>query len=431
MVYSEIRDLGKHVGQEVTLRGWLYNKRKSGKIRFLMVRDGSGLIQCVVLKNEIDEKIWDKSDEITQESSLKITGIINEDKRSPCGFEMLVKDIEIVQLATDYPITPKEHGSEFLLNNRHLWIRSMKQHAILKVRSEIVKACRGFFDNRNFVLIDSPLLTPAAAEGTTTLFSTDYFGDTAFLSQSGQLYLEPACMSFGKVYCFGPTFRAEKSKTRRHLTEFWMIEPEVAWLEIDGLMQLAEDFIKSIVTHALEHCQNELKILERDTSKLEKVAAGGFPKMSYDDAIKTLQAKGHDIQWGSDFGAPDETALTEGSDLPLMVHRWPAEIKAFYMEPDPENDKLVLGVDVLAPEGYGEIIGGSQRIGDPDKLLAKIHEHNLPEEAYQWYIDIRRFGGVPHSGFGMGLERAITWITGIHHLRETIPYPRTINRLYP
>lgn len=431
MTVSEIRHLSQHVDQEVTVQGWLYNKRSSGKLRFLLVRDGSGLVQCVLFKKEVDEATWEAAERLTQESSLRITGTIRADERSPGGYEMGVNAIEIVQIAEDYPITPKEHGAEFLLNNRHLWIRSSKQHAILRVRSQVIMACRRFFDDRDFVLIDSPILTPAAAEGTTTLFATDYFGEEAYLSQSGQLYLEPACMSFGKVYCFGPTFRAEKSKTRRHLTEFWMIEPEVAWLEIDGLMQLAEDFIKFIIEWALEKCEPELKTLERDISKLNAAATGPYPRMTYDEAIKILQEKGNDIEWGSDFGAPDETALTEGSDKPLMVHRWPAEIKAFYMEPDPEDDRLILGVDMLAPEGYGEIIGGSQRIGDPNKLLTKIKEHNLPEAAYEWYIDIRKFGGVPHSGFGMGLERAITWITGIHHLRETIPYPRMINRLYP
>lgn len=427
----EIRHLKDHVGEEVTVKGWLYNKRSSGKIRFLIVRDGSGMMQAVVVKKEVSPEMWEATDKITQESSLIISGVINKDDRSVGGYEMLASSFEIVQLSDEYPITPKEHGAEFLLNNRHLWIRSRKQHALLRLRSEIVKACRRFFDDQDFVLIDSPILTPAAAEGTTTLFATDYFGQNAFLSQSGQLYLEPACMSFGKVYCFGPTFRAEKSKTRRHLTEFWMIEPEVAWLEIDGLMQLAEDFIRYILSWCLEHCKNELEDLERDTSKLEAASQGPYPRMSYSEAIEFLKKKGNGIEHGSDFGAPDETALTEDLEKPLMVHRWPADIKAFYMEPDPEDESLVLGVDMLAPEGYGEIIGGSQRIGDPEKLLRKIREHELPEEAYEWYIDIRKYGGVPHSGFGMGLERAVTWIAGIHHLRETIPYPRTINRLYP
>jgi len=430
-MYAEIADLKDHAGQTVTVRGWLYNKRSSGKIRFLIVRDGSGMMQAVVVKKEVSAEVWEAVDALTQESSLKITGMINKDDRSIGGYEMLASNIEIVQIADNYPITPKEHGAEFLLNNRHLWIRSSRQHAILKVRSEVVKACRRFFDDRGYVLIDSPILTPAAAEGTTTLFETEYFGDKAYLSQSGQLYLEPACMSFGKVYCFGPTFRAEKSKTRRHLTEFWMIEPEVAWLELDGLMQLSEDFIKFIITWALENCENELEVLERDTSKLQAAATGSYPRMTYTEAIEFLKSKGNEIEFGGDFGAPDETALTEELDKPLIVHRWPAEIKAFYMEPDPEDESLVLGMDMLAPEGYGEIIGGSQRIGDPGKLLRKIREHELPEEAYSWYIDIRKNGGVPHSGFGMGLERAITWITGINHLRETIPYPRMINRLYP
>lgn len=431
MMYTEIKSLANHVDKEVSIRGWLYNKRSSGKIRFLLVRDGSGLVQCVVSKNDVSAEVFEATDSLTLESALIVTGMVHKDERSPGGYELQITDLSVVRIAEEYPITPKEHGTEFLLNNRHLWLRSRKPHAIIRVRHNVVHACRTFMNDNGFVLIDSPVLTPAACEGTTTLFETDYFGEKAYLTQSGQLYLEPACMSFGKVYCFGPTFRAEKSKTRRHLTEFWMIEPEVAWMELDGLMQLAEDFLAFIVEWVLEHCQEELEILERDVATLKKSTVKPYPRMTYNDAVKKLKDKGMEFQWGNDLGAPDETALTEGSSQPLMIHRWPKEIKAFYMEPDPEDSELILGVDVLAPEGYGEIIGGSQRIADPDLILKKIREHQLPEEAFKWYIEFRRYGGVPHSGFGMGLERCVTWLTGIHHLRETIPYPRTINRLYP
>jgi asparaginyl-tRNA synthetase len=401
MAFAEVRSLKDHVGEEVTVRGWLYNKRKGGSIRFLLVRDGTGIVQ---------------------ESSLKVTGTVREDPRSPGGYELLVSRIEPVQIADPYPITPKEHGIEFLLDHRHLWLRSSRQHAILRVRHEVIRAIRNYYDSRGYVLIDSPIIT---------LFATDYFGDTAYLTQSGQLYLEPACMSFGKVYCFGPTFRAEKSKTRRHLTEFWMVEPEVAWMEIDELMELCEDFVYEITARVLENCRSELETLERDIGKLEKALKRPYPRMTYTETIEKLQSAGSEIQWGNDFGAADETLLTRDLDQPLLVHRWPAAIKAFYMEPDPEDDRLILGVDVQAPEGYGELIGGSQRIGSPDKLVEKIKEHNLPEAAYRWYIEIRRFGGVPHSGFGLGVERTVTWLCGIRHIRETIPYPRTLNRLYP
>jgi asparaginyl-tRNA synthetase len=431
MTIAEVSSLKDHVGEEVTVRGWLYNKRKGGKIRFLIVRDGTGLVQCVVSQGDVAENIFNLSDNLTQESSLKVTGTVREDPRSPGGFELLVTNIVPVTISGEYPITPKEHGAEFLLNHRHLWIRSSRQHAILRVRHAVVRACRNYFDDRGYTLVDSPMLTPAACEGTTTLFETDYFGEKAYLTQSGQLYSEATCMSFGKVYCFGPTFRAEKSKTRRHLTEFWMIEPEVAWMEFDELMELCEDFISEIVKDVINRCRPELELLERDIDRLAASTKRPYPRISYDDAIEKLQAAGNEIQWGVDFGAPDETVLTQNEDRPLLVHRWPEEIKAFYMEPDPENPKLVLGVDVLAPEGYGEIIGGSQRIGDPDKLLERIEKHKLPLEAFRWYLDIRKYGGVPHAGFGMGIERVVTWICGIHHLREAIPFPRTINRIYP
>lgn len=431
MAYVDIKRLYDHADKSVSVRGWLYNKRSSGKIRFLLVRDGTGLVQCIVSRNDVPEDVFEATDSLTQESALIVTGKVHKDDRSPGGYELQVSDLKVVRIAEEYPITPKEHGTEFLLNNRHLWLRSRKQYAIIRVRHNVVRACRTFMDDNDFVLIDSPILTPAACEGTTTLFETDYFGEKAYLTQSGQLYLEPACMSFGKVYCFGPTFRAEKSKTRRHLTEFWMIEPEVAWMDLDGLMQLAEDFLAYIVDWVIENCSEELDILERDVSTLKKSTVKPYPRMTYDEAVKKLKDKGMEFQWGNDLGAPDETALTEDLSQPLMIHRWPAEIKAFYMEPAPENPELILGVDVLAPEGYGEIIGGSQRIADPDLILKKIREHKLPEEAFKWYVEFRRYGGVPHSGFGMGLERCVTWLTGIHHLRETIPYPRTINRLYP
>lgn len=431
MTFAGIRNLKDHVGEDVTVRGWLYNKRKGGKVRFLLVRDGTGIVQCIVSKAEVEDESFELADTLTQESSLKVTGTVREDKRSPGGYEIAVKEIVPVQIADQYPITPKEHGIEFLLNQRHLWLRSSKQHAILRVRHAVIKACRDYYDDRGYVLIDSPILTPAACEGTTTLFETDYFDEKAYLTQSGQLYLEPACMSFGKVYCFGPTFRAEKSKTRRHLTEFWMIEPEVAWMEVDELMDLCEDFIYEMLSFVLDRCRPELELLERDIGKLERALQRPYPRITYTEVIERLQAAGAEIEWGSDFGAPEEALLTKNEDRPIIIHRWPAAIKAFYMEPDPEDPRLILGVDVQAPEGYGELIGGSQRIGDPDLLLQKIHEHNLPEDAFRWYIDIRKFGGVPHSGFGMGIERVVTWICGIHHIRETIPYPRTLNRIYP
>jgi len=431
MAFVEVRDLKNHVESEVTVRGWLYQKRKGGKIRFLIVRDGTGLVQCVVSQDDVPDDVFSLTDALTQESSLKVTGTVRDDPRSPGGYELSVIHIEAVTISDEYPITPKEHGAEFLLNHRHLWIRSSRQHAILRVRHALIRACRNYYDDRGYTLVDSPMLTPAACEGTTTLFETDYFGEKAYLTQSGQLYSESTCMSFGKVYCFGPTFRAEKSKTRRHLTEFWMIEPEVAWMEFDELMDLCEDFVSEIVKEVIDRCRPELELLERDIDKLAAAMERPYPRISYDDAIKKLQAAGNEIEWGGDLGAPDETVLTQGEDKPVLVHRWPEEIKAFYMEPDKENPKLVLGVDVLAPEGYGEIIGGSQRIGDPDQLLKRIEKHDLPLEAFRWYHDIRRYGGVPHSGFGMGIERVVTWICGIHHLRETIPFPRTINRIYP
>ena len=425
-----IKSLKDRDGEKVEIRGWLYNKRGSGKIQFPIIRDGSGYLQCVVSKKEVSDESWDAVSRATQESSVRVLGTVRVDERAPGGVELHVDEMALLQLTEDYPITPKEHGTAFLMDIRHLWLRSSKQHAVLRVRSEVEQSIRDFFYERDFVLIDSPILTPAACEGTSTLFETDYFGSTAYLSQSGQLYLEPAAAAFGKVYCFGPTFRAEKSKTRRHLMEFWMVEPEVAFLEFDGLQDLAEEFVEYIVGRVLDRCAEDLKVLERDVSKLENVCRP-FPRITYSEAVDVLQQKGAEVAFGDDFGGDDETILAEAFDRPLMVSRYPAKIKAFYMQPDPENPDLALGLDMLAPEGYGEIIGGSQRIHDHDLLLQRIREHDLPIEAFQWYLDIRKYGTFPHSGFGMGIERCVAWISGAKHLRETIPYPRMLNRIYP
>jgi len=430
MGHVYIEDIGKHVGQEVTLKGWLYNRTDKGRLRFLLVRDGTGVIQCVVFQKAVAAEVFEAADRLTQESSLTVTGMVRAEQRAPGGFELDVKDLTIVNLAESYPITPKDHGTAFLMENRHLWIRSSRQHAALRVRSEIIKGCRDFFDDRGFVLVDTPIITPAACEGTTTLFELDYFGEKAFLTQSGQLYNEADCMAFGKVYCFGPTFRAEKSKTRRHLMEFWMIEPEVAFADLDDVMKLAEDLISYLVQRVLEKRGEDLKRLERNTSLLEKVRPP-FPRISYNDAFDILEKEGTETPRGADLGAPDETILSSRYELPLMVHRYPKDVKAFYMQPDPQNPDVALCVDVLAPEGYGEIIGGSQRIHDHDLLLKRIKEHNLPIEAFQWYLDIRKYGSVPHSGFGMGIERVVAWICGLEHVRETIPFPRMLYKIYP
>ena len=430
MEHVYINRIGEHVGEEVEIKGWLYNKRSSGKIQFLIIRDGTDMIQGVVVKSEVDPEVFEDARSLTQESSIVVRGVVREEERAPSGYELSVTDLDIVQIAEDYPITPKEHGVEYLMNNRHLWLRSQKQHAVMLIRNEVIKASREFFDNRDFVLIDAPILTPAACEGTTTLFETDYFDETAYLSQSGQLYMEAAAMAFGKVYCFGPTFRAEKSKTRRHLMEFWMIEPEVAYLDMEGNMKLQEEFVAYIIQKVLENRSKELEILERDTSKLEAVVPP-FPRISYDEAVEILQKNGAEIKWGEDFGGGDETIIANQFNKPVFVHRYPTAIKAFYMKPDPERPEVVLGSDLLAPEGYGEIIGGGERISDPELLKQRMAEHDLPEDAYAWYLDLRRFGSVPHSGFGMGLERAIAWICGLPHLRETIPFARLINRIYP
>jgi len=425
-----IRHLSRHVDQEVRLLGWLENKRSSGKIAFLQVRDGSGTVQAVVSRKAVSEEEWADVERAAQESTVAVTGTVRADERAPGGFELHATGFRALYLTADYPITPKEHGTAFLMEHRHLWLRSARQRAVLRVRSEVEQAIRDFFYEREFVLIDSPILTPAACEGTSTLFETDYFGDPAYLTQSGQLYLEPAAAAFGKVYCFGPTFRAEKSKTRRHLMEFWMVEPEVAFLELDGLAELAEEFVVALVGRVLERCGPELEVLERDRSKLEAVA-GPFPRITYTEAIERLKAEGVEIEWGDDFGGDEETILASLFDRPVMVTRYPAAMKAFYMQPDPEDPALALALDVLAPEGYGEIIGGSQRIHDHDLLLRRIQEHDLPVEAFQWYLDVRKYGAFPHSGFGMGIERFVAWMCGVPHLRETIPYPRMLYKIYP
>lgn len=426
----QISHLQQHIGQRVSIDGWLVNKRSSGKIAFLQVRDGSGTVQGVASRADVSDEAWGDIDRLTQESVVQLVGTVSEDKRSPSGVEIHLTDVTIGQLSEEFPITPKEHGVSFLMEHRHLWLRSSRQRATLKIRSEVAQGIRDFFAERDFVLIDSPILTPAACEGTSTLFETDYFGEKAYLTQSGQLYLEPAAAAFGKVYCFGPTFRAEKSKTRRHLTEFWMVEPEVAFLDFEGLCGLAEEFLVYLVARTLDRCGEELKQLERDTSLLENVVSP-FPRVTYREAVEILQQRGRAFQWGEDFGAQDETELVRDFDRPLLVTHFPAAIKAFYMEPDPDDSDVVLGMDIIAPEGYGELVGGSQRIHDHDLLQSRIQEHNLPIEAFQWYLDIRKYGGFPHSGFGMGLERFIAWVSGVKHLRETIPYPRMLHRIYP
>ena len=436
---TTIADIGKHEGQTVTLRGWLYNLRESGKLLFPIFRDGSGVIQGVLPKNAVPAEIFDAVKGLTQESSVIVEGKVRADKRAPGGYELDVSNVQVVQRVSEndpYPISLKEHGVDFLMEHRHLWVRTPRQAAILRVRAEIIKAARDFFDERGFTLTDPPILTPAACEGTTTLFPVDYFDEQAYLTQSGQLYIEATAMALGKVYSFGPTFRAEKSKTRRHLTEFWMVEPEIAYATLDGLMQLAEDFISFLVKRCLERRASDLQIIGRDISKLEKIEAP-FARITYDEAVKLLQeghAKGaleNNFEWGGDLGSPDETYISSQFDKPVMIHRYPAKIKAFYMEPDPDRPDLALCVDVLAPEGYGEIIGGSQRMASYDLLLKRIREHGLPEEAFKWYLDLRKYGSVPHAGFGMGIERAVAWICGLEHVRETIPFPRMLHRLYP
>ena len=435
--HTYINQLSQHVGQEVVLKGWLYNMRSSGKILFPQLRDGTGVVQCVVLKNAIDPETWEALKGLGQESALAIKGSVREDSRAPGGFEIDVTAAEVLQQVHDYPITPKEHGTEFLMDHRHLWLRSRRQHAVLKVRHTVVQSVRNFLDNDGFTLCDSPIFTPAACEGTTTLFEVDYFdGEKAYLTQSGQLYNEATAAAFGKAYCFGPTFRAEKSKTRRHLTEFWMVEPEMAYATLEDVMALSERMLSYIAARVLEDRKEELKVLERDTSKLEAIVAP-FPRVHYDDAVKmlhegfekgALEAK---FEWGGDFGAPDETYISSQFDRPVMVHHYPAAVKAFYMARDPERPELALGVDVLAPEGYGEVIGGGERATSLEFLQEQIALHELPEEAFQWYLDLRRYGSVPHGGFGMGIERCTAWMCGIEHIRETIPFPRMLYRIRP
>jgi asparaginyl-tRNA synthetase len=426
-----IEDIARHEGQQVTIHGWLHNRRSSGKIHFLVVRDGTGFIQAVMSKAAVDEKTFQAADHLSQETSLVVTGTVRQDRRAPGGYEIDVTSLEVVSGSENYPITPKEHGVDYLMDRRHLWIRSERQAAILRVRHEVIDAVRDFFNGRGFILADTPIFTPAACEGTTTLFPVQYFEEqTAYLTQSGQLYNEANAAALGRVYCFGPTFRAEKSKTRRHLTEFWMVEPEVAYATLDDVIELAEGLVTSVVARVLDRRRRELDILERDVSKLECVKAP-FPRISYDEAAQILREKGQPFEWGGDFGGTDETVLSEQFDRPVAVHRYPSAIKAFYMKPDPERPEVALCVDVLAPEGYGEIIGGGQRIDDYDLLLRRIEEHKLPQEAFEWYLDLRRFGSVPHGGFGMGIERVVSWICHLDHLREAIPYPRMLYRVYP
>ena len=429
-MHTYISEVSKHEGEEVTIKGWVYNKTDKGKLRFLLLRDGTGVIQAVVFKKGVSEETFTAADSATQESSIIVTGTVRKDDRAPGGYELDASECRIVQLTEEYPITPKDHGTAFLMENRHLWLRSSRQHAILKVRHEIIRAVRDFYDNNGYTLVDTPILTPASCEGTTTLFEIDYFGEKAYLSQSGQLYNEAACMSVGKTYCFGPTFRAEKSKTRRHLMEFWMVEPEVAWADLNDIMKLSEEFVSYVVGRVLENRKEELDILERDTSLLESVVPP-FPRVSYDEAFDILEKEGTETPRGSDFGGGDETILSAKFDRPVIIHRYPADIKSFYMQPDPDNPRLALCMDMLAPEGYGEIIGGSQRIHDHDLLIKRIHEHSLPVEAFQWFLDLRQYGSVPHSGFGMGIERVVSWICKLDHVRETIPFPRMLHRMYP
>lgn len=427
----DIKDLSEHVGKEITLKGWLYNKRSSGKVKFLILRDGTGYLQCIVFKGNVTPEVFELAESLNQEASFEVTGLVKEEQRAVGGYELDATDVKLISHSDDYPISPKEHGVEFLIDHRHLWLRSKRQVAIMKIRHRIAKAIRDFFDERGFTLFDPPVITPNASEGTSTLFEMEYFDlGKAYLTQSGQLYAEAGALALGKVYTFGPTFRAEKSKTRRHLTEFWMVEPEMAFYDLDDDMDLAEEFLEYIVKSVLKDNKAELEILERDISKLEKIERP-FPRLSYSDAIQMLKDEGHEVEWGKDLGATDETIISNKFDKPIMVHRYPADIKAFYMKRDPENEKLALCVDVLAPEGYGEIIGGSQREDDYNKLVERIEEHDLPLDFFKWYLDLRKYGSVPHSGFGLGLERTITWICGIDHLRETIPFPRMIYRNTP
>jgi asparaginyl-tRNA synthetase len=428
--HVRVEEIAAYVGQEVTLKGWVYNKTDKGRLQFIMLRDGTGMIQCVVFKKNVSPEAFEAAVKLTQESSLIVTGTARADDRAPGGFELDVSSLEVLQIAQEYPISPKDHGIEFLMDNRHLWIRSARQHAILRIRAEVISAVRDWLNDHGFINMDTPILTPAACEGTTTLFETDFFGTPAFLSQSGQLYNEADIMAFGRVYCFGPTFRAEKSKTRRHLLEFWMVEPEMAFADLNECMQVEEELVSYVVQRCLQKRTRELEVLERDTSYLKNVVPP-FPRITYTEAIEILQKEGVEVKWGDDFGAPHETALGEHFDKPVFVHHYPTAIKAFYMEADPVDPSACLSVDLLAAEGYGEIIGGGQRTASLELLEQRIDGHKLPREAYEWYLDLRRYGSVPHSGFGLGIERTVAWICKIDHVRETIPFPRVLNRLYP
>lgn len=425
-----IKDASKYVGKEVTVKGWLYNKRSSGKVNFLLIRDGTGIIQSVAVRSEIPDEEFKLFDKITQESSIIVSGVIGEDSRAPGGYELSLKHIEIVQISEPYPISPKEHGVSFLMNKRHLWLRSKKQHAILRIRAEVINAVRDFFNNEGFILVDTPILTPCACEGTTTLFETEYFGEKAYLTQTGQLYNEATCMAFGKVYCFGPTFRAEKSKTRRHITEFWQVEPEIAYAELKDIMDCAEKVIVYIVERVLEKRKDDLITIERNIKPLENIKSP-FPKITYSEAVKLINEKGSYFEWGDDFGAPQETLISDSFDKPIHISHFPTKVKPFYMKRAPEDEKLALGVDVLAPEGYGEIVGGGQREENLEILEKRLKEDNLPRKAFEWYLDLRRYGSVPHAGFGLGIERVTTWICGIHHIRESIAFPRLLDSIYP
>ncbi|MCD6310124.1 MAG: asparagine--tRNA ligase [Candidatus Eremiobacteraeota bacterium] len=425
-----IRSAKEFADKEVTIRGWLYGKRSSGKIHFLLVRDGTGIIQAVVVKSEVSPEIFELAGDLTQESSIIVRGKLRLDKRAPGGVEMNLEDMKVIQLAENYPISRKEHGQDFLMSHRHLWLRSSRQHAIMRVRATVIKAIRDFLDNNGFILIDAPILTPAACEGTTTLFETDYFGESAYLTQSGQLYMEAAAMAFGKVYCFGPTFRAEKSKTRRHLMEFWMVEPEMAYCDLDQNLEIQEELVTYIVKQVLEKNPDDLKVLKRDVGPLLKVEPP-FVRLSYDDAVDMLNRGGVEMEWGEDFGSPHETYLTSQFDRPVFVYNFPVQAKAFYMKPNPDRPEVVLCADLLAPEGYGEIIGGGQRADDLEYLKKQVKKHNLQEKTYEWYLDLRKYGSVPHGGFGLGIERTVAWICKIDHVRETIPFARMLTRIYP
>jgi asparaginyl-tRNA synthetase len=429
-----IENIAAHEGETVTVKGWLQARTDKGRLQFLQVRDGSGIVQCVVFEGDVSPEVFEAAASLAQESSVFVTGTVRADARAPGmpgGYEIGVADLEIVQLVTDeYPIQPKEHGVDFLMENRHLWLRATSQWAVLRVRATVIKAIRDWLDDHGFLLMDTPILTPAACEGTTTLFETDYFGTPAYLSQSGQLYNEATIGAFGKVYCFGPTFRAEKSKTRRHIMEFWMVEPEMAYVDLEGCMEVQEQFVSAIVQTVLQTRAAELKELERDTARLEKIEPP-FPRIHYDEAVERINAAGHEFEWGGDFGSPHETALAEQFDRPVFVHHYPTEVKAFYMAQEPDRPETSRSVDLLAPEGYGEITGGGERSADVAFLEKQIERHNLPREAYEWYLDLRRYGSVPHSGFGLGIERTVAWLCGLHHIRETIPFPRLLGRIYP